>query len=652
MAGDAVQVLDEERRAFIIAMLQKMPEAVSQAMLVEEPVRVGLGLPVGNSLVVMDQRFEWAPLFAALRAVANGVQPDLRSVNGMLLIGEGRLEPDGSAILIADDAGARFANVGLLSDDFEVRRRTLDVLLGREHLEADDERRLRSAVEAGALDDDGFVGVEELVEATSKAIYRRLHAAAAEGTTFDELVPADSDHYRRLLAIDPPATLADFRAAWLAHCEELDAVRLARLLALDAPLAMLQGDLMPRAAQGISRDERLRLVRFLAAAADPFSRLAAFQIAAANHGDADFRREADASLSGLLDGADSGGVRGVSPLCDAIILTATVSARRGTMTGWPVYARRLAWHLHAGLLLRALGDGLLDAEQMRAAVGRPLEGNYRLVELCDARTDPYGLWAPLNAARLRAAVTARVFRIVEEMAEEHRPTEWAAAVQAVADAVAGSADALFLLAPGPFDPFEDDWAGQITLTGEMTDEMALRLKSGDDDERALNDVMHVAIAYEVDAAHRFDVAELLPALADRTSDASFIPAIDLSLQLTARWKLPEVADRLILLAQQRSAESRLADPGASARFSLLAGAASGSIKEWSAKVGEHVVEFAYSARPGSHVRNLLTAIDLIGDYAPSLAPTLVTARSFALLADDGASFGVGAAGGDHSSDDQ
>lgn len=636
MAADVVETLDEDRRAFIVGMLQMMPEAVSQAMLAEEPVRAALGLPVGGSLVVLDNRFEWAPLAAALRAVANGGQPDLRSVNGGVAITEGRLEPDGSAVLIAGEAGARFASVGLLSDDPNLRTRTLDALIAREDLDADDEGRLRSTVAAGALDDDGFVAVEELVEATSKATYRRLHAAAAEGTRFDELVPADRGHYRRLLAIEPPATLAEFRAAWLNHHEGLDAVRQARLVALAAPLAMLRGDLLPQAAQGVERDERLRLVRFLAAAADPFSRLAAFQIAAADLHDADFRREADAALPGLLGGPDRKGVPGASALCDAVILTATTSAQRGTMEGWPVYARRLAWHLHAGLLLRALGDGLLDEEQLRAAVGRPLEGNYRLVELCDAREAPFGLWAPLTAARLSAVATARAIGVVEDLTEEDCPAEWASAARAAADAAAGSADALFMLAPGPLDPFEQDWAGQIPLTDDQIDEMASRLGSGDDDERALNDVLHVAVAYEVDAARRSDIAGLLPAIAERVTDASHVPAIELSLQLTARWKLPDIADRLVGSARQRSGEGRLTDPGASARFGLLAAAAAGSADEWSAKVGEHMVEFAYLARPGPHVRNLLIAIDLISDFAPTLAPRLIVARSFALLADDGA----------------
>jgi hypothetical protein len=42
---------------------------------------------------------------------------------------------------------------------------------------------------------------------------------------------------------------------------------------------------------------------------------------------------------------------------------------------------------------------------------------------------------------------------------------------------------------------------------------------------------------------------------------------------------------------------------------------------------------------GPHVRSLLIAIDLISDFAPTLAPKLIAARSFALLADDGAPSG-------------
>ena len=37
--------LDEERRAFVVAMLQKMPESLSQAMLAKESTRWCLHLP-------------------------------------------------------------------------------------------------------------------------------------------------------------------------------------------------------------------------------------------------------------------------------------------------------------------------------------------------------------------------------------------------------------------------------------------------------------------------------------------------------------------------------------------------------------------------------------------------------------------------------
>lgn len=634
MMSAEAEPLDEERRAFVVVMLQRMPEALSRAMLAEEITRAQLSLPAAGTLGIFEARFDGNAVMHALRAIANGAAPDLSSVNGAVRIVEGRLEPDGAAVMVAGDQGARFAAVGLLSDDREVRRRTLETMLVAEDLELGDEARLHAAVEKGPIGEELFVELETIVEATPKAVYRRLAAEAAEGVTYDALVPTEVRLFEQLLGGAPRATLGEFRSAWLARTAALDPVRRARWIALTAPLAILRGDMVARAADDLDRDVRLRLARFLAEAPDPLSQLAGFEIAAAGASDAEFRAVADRVLLALITEPDERAAAGLSLLSSAVVLTATVSARQGAMGRWPEYARRLAWYLHASMLVRSFGGGAIDAEGMRRAIGIPLEGNYRLVELCDARTAPFGLWGAISPARLRAVILARVTRFVADLAEDARPGEWIEAVAAATAAAADRPHAFFLLAPGPTDPFEDDWAGQIELTNEMARETIGRMESGEEDERGLSDLFNLAVAFELTPEWRSEFCEAVPKLLARLPDDTFTLAADTTLQLAARWKAADLAERIVDLALARKAAGGLTDVSAPARLAMLGGASNADIDLCARKTGEYMASFAYGASPGAEVRNLLAAIDLLGDFAPWLLPSLASARSFLLLAHD------------------
>lgn len=628
------QLLGEDRRAFVAAMLQKIPESLSQAMLGKDSIRAALGLPAGESLIVFDARFEASAVMTSLRAVANGVKPDLRSINGMAGVEEARLDPDGSAVMIAGDQGARFAFVGLLSDDMDVRRRTLNAVLAAEDLEPADEARLRTAVERGPIDEDLFVELESLVEATPKAVYRRLASEATEGVTFDAMVPGEEQFFEALLGFAPPETMGEYRAGWLARCASLDPVRRARWIALTAPLSMLRGDLVAQAARGLNREARLRLSMFLAGVPDPLSRLAAFELAAAESADPDFKAVGDRILPELLDQEHERTAAGLSLLTSTVILTSTVSARRGTLSHWPIYARRLVCYLHASMLTRQFGNGAIDAGEMRRSIDLPLEGNFRLVELCDARLAPVNQWGPISPARLHATIAARIARTVADLPDESRPQDWADAVDAASTAASACPDALFQLAAGPLDPFEDDWAGLLELTGEMVDGTIERLETGENDERALSDLLNIAVAFEVETARRAEVAERVPKFLERLPDETFTQAADLSLQLAARWKLADLAERTIDLALSRKAAGAAIDPSAPVRFGLLGGASKADAEVCAKKTGEYFNSFAFIAKPGIDLNNMLAAIDLIGDFAPSLRPALASARSFALLAHD------------------
>lgn len=328
--------LDEKRRAFVAAMLRRMPESICQAILADESVRKDMDFVIGPSVRMFDERFDGTAVMSALRDLANGRPVALLSFDGTVEVKAATLESDGNATLVVGDQGARFANVGLLSEDTTIRMSTLAALLGVEDLEGADEERLRAACGDGPLDDEAFADVERLVEETPKATYRRLHTQVAGGVTFDTLVPADKGFYRALLGGEPAPTLAEFRATWLARTEALEATRRADWIALTAPLAVLRGGLVARGAAGLDRAVRLRLARFLTGSPDPFSQLAGFELAAVECADPEFRSIGDELLPRLMDRDDPRTAAGLSFLASAVILTATFSSKRGALIDWPV----------------------------------------------------------------------------------------------------------------------------------------------------------------------------------------------------------------------------------------------------------------------------------------------------------------------------
>lgn len=633
MIDDQV-VLDERQRAIIIAMMQNMPEVVSQAILSDPVSLASLELPTEDSIRLFEHRFLRKDLLAAVRSIADGEPFAMSSANGLLKVEEGRFEPDGSAVLIAGEEAARFANAGLLGQDAHLRRQTLEKLLATEDLSSPIEDRLRGWVAGGPLDDTQFLEVETLVDATPKAVYRQLVTQLKTGLAFNELVPEDGVFFEELLGGPPPKTLGKYRAEWLVRSASLDPVRRARWIALTAPIAVLRGELVVAAAKQLDRKVRLRLARFLTEGLDPLSQVAGFQLAAAEPDDQEFRAVGDAILPQLLDKKHERTAAGLLFLSTALILTGSVSGRAQTLGDWPVYARRLAWHIHASLIVRTFGLGQVDPEVMQAAVGRPLNLNYRLLELCDAQTVPFNLWRGPTTDRIHAVVLARIAQAVAGVPEDKVPAEWTDLLQSKKDEISAGQDALPYMAPSSFDPFEDDWGGFVDVTGETATEMVSRMEAQADTQRVLSDLSNLVVAFDVHADHREALAAAYPEYLKSLEGEQFMHAADLMLQILARWKVPDAAEKIIELTMARTGDGKITDISVPVRFSLLGGASNADEVRWHEKVGEYLTGFAFALPPGLGIPNLLVALQLIGEFAPSLKPHLIRASSYAMLAND------------------
>ena len=624
--------LDPDRRAFVMSMFGRMPEPIVQLLLNDPAIRGELALPVEESVIMFDERFAYADLFLALRSAANGASVTLRSMNRAIAIDRATLEPDGSAVLSVGEQGARFAAVGLLSDNGTVRARTLEAILAQEDFDAAGEATLRAAVASGPFDADQLRELEMRIDATPKAFYRGLHEMTGEGVPFDVLVPTDRALFEQLLGMSPPATLGAYRDASLAQVAALDPIRRARQLALAAPLAAIECSLAATGAAGLDAKERRHLARFLAGAADPLSRVAAVQLAAADVGNDELRALGTDLIRDLLDPEHPVTNKSLAFLSAMLILTGTATARQQTLAGWPIYARRLACYLHASLLVRTFGNGRMDGHAIARLVSDPMAPTYRLTELLDARDAPWGLWSAPAPERLHALVATRVIEAVHAIPEPARPPEWTELVDGALERISARPETIVYMAPSPFDPFEDDWSGFSALEPEAVDEIMGRMKAGTDHDAILNDLMRLVIAFDIAESRREELAGHLPKLLVALPNETFAGAADMVLQLAARWALSELAEQVVNLSLTRATEGRLGDIGAGPRFSLLGAASYRNEETWRRKAGEYLNGFAFSLPPGVANTNLLAALGLIGDFAPGLRPTIQSARSFAILA--------------------
>lgn len=635
MEAESDIALDDATRAFILSSMPKLPDAITQLMLADAHVRKSLRLPAGDYIRLFERRFDRAALFRCLRDIANGRPASLVSSDGTFSIEKTEIDPDGSAAIYAEGGGARFANVGLMSEDAELRLRTLETSLDNAELAADREAQWRAAIELGPLDDDLFTAFETTMEQSPEAIYRRLYGEASEGISFDALVPNEPNLFAGLLGIIPvPGTLGEYRKSWIDILATLDSRRLARALLVSAPLSVLRGNLIADAAQRLDRDTRLSLARQLATCRDPFSALAAAQICIGDFRDTDFAALADELFPLLLNRKESWFLDGSNFLSSSVILATAVASRKRVLQGWPTYARRLAWFLHASHLVRIFGNGEIEPRDLARLAGQPMLPNARTAELCDAAEIPYNLAAPFSPAHIYSLVLARLTQALFSIPETERPTEWSKSLEGAIDIFRESDEAIIAMVPGPFDPFETDWAGLIELPPASFDESFAQMDELTESEKVISDLLHLVLAFEADEQSRDALSERLPKYLKILSDEKFIVAVEAGLQLAARWRRTDLSEELMDQAIKRSADGKMPDLTASARLSLLGAASQSDPVLWAKSVGEFASAFAYSLNPGPHTVSLLVAIDIIQDFAPQLEEPLAGARSYCVLAND------------------
>lgn len=627
---------EEEARLLLHSVLPKLPEAIRGVMLADSTVLSTLGLPTGDFIRLWNRRFNRPDLFACLRNLANSAAAPLASADGGLQVEEAWLDEEGAGVLRVGPDAARFVNVAVLSDELDQRQQGIDAIIANGEMSAEREGMWRAAIGIAPLDDALFLALETELGASPEAAYRAMHHDIDEGSArFDDLVPLDLNHYAGLLGLHPPPpTLAEFKVAWLEHAAALDINRLMRLLKLSGPLSVLSEALVAQASDPLPARDRLALVKFLEAAPDPFSVVAAFEIACRHRADAEMQSIADRLTPRLFDRADPIIELAGMALASTAAITTALTARHRTLAALPLYAKRLARIVHSSQLLRLFRSANVDPSIFHDEVMRSFVPQARLADLSDAREAPVFQGHHLAPALIHATVASRVTEAFARIEEAERPAEWVKAGEA---AVASDVDAgwgLFLFSPSPFDEFEQGWKGLSILPADGVEETRLALESGADPERCMSDLLKMSIAFEVAPGQRDGLAEVLPPFIKAQEATNFMIASEIALQLAARWRSEALCDRILDMLLDRARGEGLPDSAAAPRFTMLAAAAVEDRALWLKRAGNVAQHFAYVQKPGPPSINLMRALDLLRDFEPELGPALASAKSFTVLSFD------------------
>jgi hypothetical protein len=628
---------EELKAEFFRSAIVKLPEEVASVMLRDPTVLAILGLPQVEFVQLWGERFERKAMFDALRSLVRGETINLSSFDGATMTDEARLDEDGSAVLRSGTEGLRFQHVRLFSDNGEERASVIDEIAATGELSADREMAWRAAAEHAPFDDELFIALQGEADATPEAVYREMAQGISNGTAiFDDLVPIESQHYASLLGVWPlPDTLGAYKAAWVDMAQGLDQARLCRLLRLSGPFAAMQSGLVATASDSLDPPERFEIMQFLASRADPFSVGAAFEVASRNIDNAAMRELAN-DLIGRICNHQHPMYETAGPALEAALaITISLTARNRTFDGWPLYAKRLALILHASHLLRMLRAAGVDPANLAEEIGKRFGSQARLAGLCDFREAPVFQFHYFGAGLVQAMLIDRVTEAISRLQAASRPEEWIAERDKAVSGAVEAGRGLFLVAAGALDEFEDGWTGLTELEPKFADENLERLRNETGSSVLLNELVKIAVAFEVSPDKRSDVgAAILAALTRFAEPADHLMAAEFGLQIAARWRDGDMADQIIGLLLAAVQKEELPDSGASARYTMLAAATAADRAEWLDRVGQMARNFALSHQPGNGLQNLRRAINLLCDFDSGLAPKLASAKSCAMLAYD------------------
>jgi hypothetical protein len=354
--------------------------------------------------------------------------------------------------------------------------------------------------------------------------------------TFQDLTSQRGPFYLPFADFEDAESLNDIFEKTVAARVGLPGLRAA--IRLFAPLAISPDFKITEFADKLGDDEALVLVRELRADGDPFSLVAAFQIACAKVTDGRFREEADAIFHQLV---------ATSEYCEQIthdyaacaMLIVGYADTQGTLVTKPLPLRRAAFLLHAAWAVRVLNAKEVQRPQFLAAVEQCVGATYRLAGLVDRKEGRWWFREWLRPEILAGQIRGRAKAIALSVAEELRPSGWSEHLT-----ISGGAIDLLHLVSGPLDEFSASWQTNTFPSDEFCSAIA-----GAEADQAKVILFNTLIAFEMPDEPR-SAHEKVLALLDKAEGEEFATLTNLALMAAARWRDTELAEETLKRGMQ------------------------------------------------------------------------------------------------------
>lgn len=635
MSSSAQPTQEEITRYFLKDTLRKLPQNLSQPMLRNSDVLNKIGVTTDDTVRILGNRVLRDHLLDTLEAIADGEKPDLYAHNGAKISDAVGLFSDGSAEIVSGNNGARFSNVVLLGKDKPARQKCLTLLFVEGRFAPHREGYWRTIINKRPATQAEYLALETELQSPAEVDLSEIsNDLVVESATIDILARATPDYLFDLIGLtELPDTLGNFRKAWLEEVKKLKGRHLARRLRLAAPIAILGSNLIGEAALGLPAKERWTLFEYLVSSPDPFSVLAALEIACISHANGKAINKIAHALSLLWNPESSIFKQGMQDLYVAYVATTAMWARARTIEEWPLYAQRLAKFVHAAHIARILDQHEVERPDLHERVLGAFQYQARLSDYRDLQAEPYWQAIYLQPTTLSANIFRRTVEIVNVVPEKLRPPDWTDLGAQTMKYLSESPASLWFWAASLFSAFGEGWNGLHELDSETVDNTFETLNQTDKTVW-LDRMWKLQISFELPTSKRGDYRKRAAEIVEILTGEQFTHAVEINLHIAARWRDTALSDEMINIVFRRFKDDDVESRTSLARQILLACACEESEEKWLEKLRVITTAFARIYPERQRIDAYRDSLMVIAGMSENLAQAVAPALSTASLIDN------------------
>jgi hypothetical protein len=596
-------------------MLNRVPPNLRYQVLKTKEIQTAFGHGE-NSLHVADRVILWKDLHEFLTRIVAGETGVLVDRSGAEVSREADWDATEGVIVTFDKQKLVFDFAGLLHCHSQIRMETFNRLCAESTVACDIIETWSLKLQAAPINHEDIAG---LLDALSRSPERWLDTfrEKIEKLTFYDLEITERGYFDTFFDLGPRSTLSEALAKSITARAGLS--NLAESAFVMAPLAVSPDFNVGRLVADLPDLEAESLASRLAKAGDPFSAVAALQIAST-------RLQSDAIVSigtNVLHAYIGEAEHRDETFCDFVSLAKAVIGLAditGTMAEEPVAKQRCALLAHVGLLTREFSRLSIDRLAFLDLVERWNGNSFRLAGLVERWDERWWGRDRLRPELIAAQVRCRLKTIVNSLPEDLRPKEW---VEFIGTDPSNQSHVIEM-ATGPLDEQSSTWQ-TLNFPSDQLSPMLM----GEDIKQCLNALSNTLLLFEQPSdldASRSDVLALLR----RVSDDEFGMAIDLSLSAAARWKDKQLSEEAFTFALERLSNERWAYRS----FVELAVASVASISdpnERAATLEKRIRTFVERRLTSARATDLVQVLDKLIDLLPQYH-WLYALRTSAVLA--------------------